>query len=395
MSTESDGVGGGTQGRVASAVNGSATAENEREDGMQIQSGEGSDGQVGGQVKGEGNGPVTENSTTEQTVERQDGVDSQGEEAEQGQATGLGGNGGANGVTPAASSGNQGAWATAIVGLGQPSPSNVTAVQSGVPSIIPSEFISRTAAIRMLHVSAKTFSGLGLPPAKQVRNPYKGVRWTRLYRRSDIERLVNTPAVLAGQCRKWTHKDYGPTFQQKYGNWHGALSDACRGMAELSSYCSHRSCKERTRMHVHDLKTQLAQLLYEEGVLRNVYEQVYNNEAKKCWGCRGTGTHIQTRAKCYQCDGTGIWKAAETESRVRFEFNVAGMWYELVIPRYDGMFTYQVIRQLQVSRRLMTNASGITPVQRTRAKKLLRWVVAERQAELQAKNAASSVALAA
>ena len=248
-----------------------------------------------------------------------------------------------------------------------------------------SDFISRSAAIQLLHVSTKAFDGLGLKPAKNVLSPYKGVQRTRLYLRSEVEGLIGTTAVAAGRSRKYARKDYGALFRQQYKTWKDALPDACKGIVELSDYTRNRSCKMATSICVDDLKAELSKVLYEAGGRRNVYWIRTIKNGKQCRECHGTGVNRNSGDSCRRCDGTGVWKDVQFVWNVQLEFEIAGHWYGLRVPKKALLFNPPTEKQKPVSTQTLLPAIGINPVERALAKQLVKWVIAERQATRQIK----------
>lgn len=372
----------GMQDRVVTARDNSATAQIKEHD-MKAEM---------GQTAGQDQVMVVEANDAMQQRENEVGMKMEvSQSANQGQTTGVGDASDTSAVTQAAPFGQQGA-VMAVAG-GPQAISSVNALRMAASFKVPSELVSRSTAIRMLRVSMKAFASLGLEPGKVVRSPYKGIRWTRLYRRSDIEGMVGSPLVTTGQCRKYVRKDYEALFRQQYSSWRDALPDACRGLVELDHYCGHRSCKEATKRVVYDLKTELAQVLYDEGGTRNVYcfDRVFPRQT--CWACAGSGR--QHGRPCNHCDGTGVWRPKESVGYVQFEFCVAGQWYSMRLPRITVLFGYRKEVQLPVATLTLARASGLKPMERTMAKKLVQWVLSECKAELQAQLAAVATQLAA
>ena len=213
------------------------------------------------------------------------------------------------------------------------------------------EFCYKTTARAMLGLSPTKFKKLGLEPDREVPNPhYRSGPPSYLFRRERIEKLVDTPQVLALQSKPRKSKDWGKVFCKRYETKVDALIEVAEAMFNLNRYAKHDTCAARNRGEIYGLKNRLIKSFYQSGYSSSVAIHTRTLKKQICWTCDGTGTWYDWQSffveTCRKCDGTGVYKPEKELKFCVFRFEIGDKVFVWHQPAENLDFTPEVVDAL-------------------------------------------------
>ncbi len=235
-----------------------------------------------------------------------------------------------------------------------------------------SAWVNRTALTRMGWTDAMVRELLGKPD--QV-GPWRSNRWPEhRYATERVRAAMDGEAFRAAAARRAQRAELRSTAPErrsqaltsKYGDWRGALADACAGMYRLNRLAK---ATWPWREEIYGLKDRFIELLYREGLCAACWVHVLTRPAKVCWDCGGEG--------CDRCDYSGDYLPERKLRFVCFRFEVARRTYVWHAPELQVKFAFKTTEPEQPWAGLVEVdfAAGMQPRHRTAAMQLVRWVV--------------------
>lgn len=241
------------------------------------------------------------------------------------------------------------------------------------------EYCYKSTAISLLGLSPKNFERLHLEPDKIVRNPhYSSASPSLLYKRDRIEKLVNTPEVLALQSKPRKPKDWAALFVKRYSTPAQAQGDVADAMFNLNRYAKHETCAARNRAEIYHLKERLIERFLQFGLCSSVALHIQKLQKQSCWGCAGTGLWADKDTgeldNCQQCRGSGVYNSARELKFYIFSFQVGSKNYSWHQPYENVKIKLEVTSEV-TSKWNESEARPLTMPQRklAEAKTLVRW----------------------
>lgn len=239
-----------------------------------------------------------------------------------------------------------------------------------------SPLIYKTTACKILGITLARFNGLGLEPEKEVPNPhYRTGSTSYLYDKEKIEKLRDSPKIIALRPKQRKPKVYDPIFKRKFGIWEKALPTAAAYMFSLNRYCKHSSCSANNREEIYGLKNRFIKLLYQEGYCEAVHLHEMVLPEKRCLACAGSGWHEWDQDTCYRCEGTGIYLPEKVLEFFCFEIEVGGERYTWHQPKGLVGFEVTVSKGTKEIPPIETKPLLIEKAKLTEGKRLVSWVL--------------------
>lgn len=237
-----------------------------------------------------------------------------------------------------------------------------------------------STALKLLGLTKVKFDKLKIKPVKEVPNPhYKSMPPSRLYDRNKIEKLIDSPKVIALKPKPRKPVDYAAIFQKRYKSKESALMDASTSMFNLNRYCKHESCSARNRFEIYEIKNQFIEMLYHKGYCIECYIHYKILNEKICFSCDGTGISYNRKDQfsfgCDRCLGTGIYQEEGTLEFVVFHFLVDGEKFTWHQPKESVDFEFSITQEADNLNETQVKPMEINRSKLTEAKALIKWVM--------------------
>jgi len=242
------------------------------------------------------------------------------------------------------------------------------------------KLIYQSTARKILGLSRLKFKRLGITPVTYVPNFHFSIApICPLYDREEILGLIGTKQVETVRTAR-KKKDWSTEFSKKYGRKERAFPDVTEALLSLNVYAKYHLRSKKSKDKIYSLKSKFLKILYQEGLVTNLYLLKLDIPEKVCSDCKGIGVfenqdYPDKPEDCVICIGTGIRTKAFTELLYVFEFHIKTKKYRLHQP-YDKVdYISEDIKTYEMDNMQTESEATVTKYKLTAYKALVDWYI--------------------